>query len=322
MRFFHNVYDDLLERRLLPLAVLLILALVAVPLVLSKSMPGTAAVAASGPAPELDVPSAVPAVALSSPDTSGRLDHLKALNPFEQRHKPKLKSPVTVAAAAAVAATPARPSGSASPIAAAGSSVGTPSSTPPSTAPSASAPSASAPGGPSGSPAPAPHVPGRRYLVAGLQVRFGPIGQTGPTQGLDRLAPLPRSGSPAVVYLGLLRDHKTAVFLVSSDVKAEGDGRCLPSPRDCQTVRLRAGDTEFFDQTNSHGGVTSYQLDVVRVASNRMATASAARRANARVSRRGQKLTRESRTFRARAAAARSLRYDERTGVLVARRPR
>jgi hypothetical protein len=37
------------------------------------------------------------------------------------------------------------------------------------------------------------------------------------------------------------------VFLVSSDAKATGDGKCRPSKRDCQTIELQPGDTEYFD---------------------------------------------------------------------------
>jgi hypothetical protein len=311
MRFFRNVYQDLVERRLLPLAVLLALALVAVPLTLAKSMPSTEATAATGAAPELDIPSAVPAVSLTSPDKAGRLNHLKALNPFEQRHKPHFKAPKTVAATTSTATAPPS-SAASSPVASAGASVGSPSPAPSTPAPS------------SGSSAPAPSrpaTPHRRYVVASLQVRFGPIGSTGGRRNLDRLSPLPGGGSPAVIYLGLLGDRKTAVFLVSSDVRAEGDGRCMPSPRNCQTLRMRAGDTEFFDQSTSHG-VNQFQLDVVTVPHRQVSSARAAQKMKARVSRRGQRIERHSRAFRARAAVSHVLRYDKRAGVLVARHRR
>jgi hypothetical protein len=136
--------------------------------------------------------------------------------------------------------------------------------------------------------------------VSVLQVRFGHLGHTGPRRGIDRLAPLPNSDSAAIIYLGMLRDHKTASFLVSSDVRAEGDGHCSPSPNNCQKVYLRAGQTEFFDQTNSRGQLTQYQLDVVGVGKRAVASARAARRMSARVSRRGQRLERHSAAFRPR----------------------
>ncbi len=296
MKFFRNVYEDLVERKLLPLAVLLILALVAVPLTLSKSMPIPPAVAASSAAPALDVPSAVPAVSLSSPDSSSRLDHLGALNPFEQRHKQRVQ-PLKPASAptTTAAAQPAQPSSPAA--SSSGASIGAAASSPSASSPSSSGPVSS----PSPSAGPSPHSsrPPARHTVSSLQVRFGPLGHTGGRHGIDRLAPLPDSESAAIIYLGMLRDHKTASFLVSSDAHAEGDGRCLPSPSNCQKVYLRAGQTEFFDQTNSHGGVTQYQLDVIGVAKRAVASARTARRMSARVSRRGQRLERHSAAFRA-----------------------
>lgn len=301
MTFFQNVYQELVERRLLPLAVLLVLALVAVPLTLSKSMPNTPPTAASGATPELDIPSAVPAVSLTSPDRGGRLDHLKALNPFEQRHKPHVKVLKTVSTPSATAAPAAGQHSASAPsstvASSSGASIGSASASAPASLAGPSAPLSSPF---SGAHAPVKHLPRPRYLAASLQVRFGAIGHTGNRRGLDRLSPLPRRGTPVVIYLGLLRDRNTAVFLLSSDVHAEGDGHCSPSPSNCEKVYLRAGQTEFFDQTNSRGEVMQYQLDVIGVAKRAVASASAARRVSARVSRRGQRLERHSVAFRAR----------------------
>ena len=36
-------------------------------------------------------------------------------------------------------------------------------------------------------------------------------------------------------------------YPVAGEVTAEGDGKCLPTPEDCQTLKLRVGETEFFD---------------------------------------------------------------------------
>ncbi len=50
-----------------------------------------------------------------------------------------------------------------------------------------------------------------------------------------------------LIYLGVLDDKKTAVFLLDSGVVAQGDGDCQPSRTTCETIRIREGETEFFD---------------------------------------------------------------------------
>ena len=61
----------------------------------------------------------------------------------------------------------------------------------------------------------------------------------------------------------MLKDGKTAVFLLSSDATATGDGHCRPSAKSCQTIEVKEGDTEFFDLT-VNGEAVQYQLDVVQ----------------------------------------------------------
>jgi hypothetical protein len=69
-----------------------------------------------------------------------------------------------------------------------------------------------------------------------------------------------------LIYMGVLKDGKTAVFLVDHDVAPVGDGECHPSPEQCETIRLRAGETEFFDVTDETGAVTEqYQLDLIKI---------------------------------------------------------
>ena len=79
-----------------------------------------------------------------------------------------------------------------------------------------------------------------------------------------RLSPLPNAENPFFVYTGVLKDGETAVFLLSSDVVASGDGHCKPSAASCQTIEVKEGDTEYFDLVVA-GQPVQYQLDVVRV---------------------------------------------------------
>jgi hypothetical protein len=121
-------------------------------------------------------------------------------------------------------------------------------------------------GGSGGSDKPAPKPAGDPLDVYHLSLRFGRAESAHLTTYHDvaRLSPLPTADNPFFVYTGVLKDGKTAVFLLSSDATATGDGHCSPSPKSCQTIEVKQGDTEFFDLTVNDEPV-QYQLDVVRV---------------------------------------------------------
>jgi len=126
----------------------------------------------------------------------------------------------------------------------------------------------------------APVAPAKTVEVASLRVRFGLTTEEKlPTRNLKRLTSLPDADAPVVIYLGLKRDNRTAIFLVDAGAKTQGDGTCEPSPENCQTLHLKAGETAFFDVVDALGAVTAqYQLDFVKVA-KKLTTAGAAKRA-------------------------------------------
>jgi hypothetical protein len=125
-----------------------------------------------------------------------------------------------------------------------------------------------------------------------VSLRFGKA--TGKRRHIDdvaRLTPLPSIEDPFFVFLGVLDDHKTAVFLVDASATPTGDGRCKPSRAECATIHMKAGDTEFFDMVDAHGSPVQYQLDLVEVSRRGETTAKAAA-AYARHSLAGQELVR------------------------------
>jgi len=336
MRALRNIYEDLVDRRLWPVAIVLVLALIAIPVVLAKP--------ASSPAPAASLPAVPPPAAgdmtpfvgqpvvqlSSAPQKSRRLDHLRALNPFVQRHVPVLPSLTGLTGANAASALgpsklassvvsggPALSSLGAGPrSSSAGSSAASvPSSVtgagPTSSGPSGSSPSASPPS-PS-TPAPAPHH-ARTFVVSSVDVRFGAAGATARRQTLHRLDLLPSRSHPVVVFLGLLKDAKTAEFLISSRAHVEGDGRCVPSSRDCRTVLLKAGDTEFFDVVADDGSDQQFQLDLLAVRRRVTTSATAARSASVD----GARILRQSAKQE---PALRAVRNDETTGTLQPQLP-
>ena len=123
-----------------------------------------------------------------------------------------------------------------------------------------------------------------------------------------------------LIYLGVLKDQKTAVFIVDSGVVAQGDGTCRPSRTVCETIRLKEGETEFLDvPAESTAGTPAapdatptaqYQLDVVKIRKTTTTSAKKASKSLARVSKSGRKI------LRARILGDGPLhyRYDPKTG--------
>ena len=69
-----------------------------------------------------------------------------------------------------------------------------------------------------------------------------------------------------LIYIGVRKDGKTAEFLLDAGVSAVGDGECFPNTDACETLRLRAGETEFLDVTDETGAVTQqFQLDLLTI---------------------------------------------------------
>ena len=78
-----------------------------------------------------------------------------------------------------------------------------------------------------------------------VKVRFGTTDGEPAQSTIERLAPLPDEDKPVLVYRGVEDDAKVAIFELTGKVDAQGDGECLPTPEDCQYLKLRAGETEF-----------------------------------------------------------------------------
>jgi hypothetical protein len=248
-----NVWRQLVQRRLWPVAIALVAGLAAVPLMLAKDpepAPAPPAPAADKNDGEL---ATQPIVSLASADqpTKRRKVLGSAKNPFRV-DPPKTDAPSTSGGGS-----------SADPAPAGGQ---------PDTAPSGPGADSVPSGGAPVDPAPVdpvtpvePAAPAKRYAPEELTVRFGSADAV-ERRSVTKLDPLPSAELPVLIYMGVLADGKTAEFLLDAGVKAIGDGECAPSPDACETIRLRVGETEFFDVVDESGAVTEqYQLDLLKI---------------------------------------------------------
>jgi hypothetical protein len=285
----------LVQRKLWPVAILLIAAAVAVPMLLTEEPPAPATDAVVAvKSDQKAVLATEPIVALAQDgDRSGRRRVLGSpKDPFKPQVTP---TPVPKPKAVQPVAEQAPAKGDAPTVG------GSP-----------------APAGGTPVPPTLPAKPKKTYELNELTVRFGSSGDTQPPRkDVKRLQALPSSDEPVLIYLGLLDDEKTAVFLLDSGVLAQGDGTCMPTRTTCETIHIKVGETEFFDvvtegEDGAEGSEAQFQLDVLAIRKTTTTNAKKAKRSLARVSKSGRKIV------RARVAGDGPLRYrfDAKSGRL------
>lgn len=261
MTFFRDLIADLVTKKLWPVATVLLAAIVAIPTKLTKhenTGGGTVAADASGQRAAREVADAEPVVQLAS-DQPGHTDSVRGLaahDPFSP-HKAKSARTDQGGSGGSGQATPAT----------GGGSTGT--TTPQTTTPKKK-------------------TTVKRYDTYHVDVRFGELGAEKTSNDVPRLTALPNSTSPIVVFVGVLNDGVTAVFLVTSDAVPHGDGSCKPDKNSCTYVYMKAGDTETLDVAAGTAGLAQYELKVLRVHKASTASAQEALRTYARESRAGR----------------------------------
>ena len=287
-------FRQLVDRRLWPVAVLLLAALVAIPVLLAKGDSGSAAAPTAVAAVTGE---AQPIVALT--DQTQRQSRRRVLGSRKDPFRPAIKARPAKAAQA--------PADTGSTGAATGGPVelGNAGADPTGSTPSGGAPIVT------GGTTPITAEPKKTFETYSLTVRFGESsGESLAKRNVKRLKALPNADKPVLIYLGLLEDRKTAVFLVDSSAEAAGDGKCFPQRSNCQTLHMKAGQTSFFDVTDEAGNVTQYQLDLVRVRVSQTTDETEARHSRHAVARGGR------RALRSRVARVGRYRYDTASGTV------
>jgi hypothetical protein len=249
MKSVRNLLFDLVERRLWPVALLLVVAAVAVPVYLGRSSSDDAGRQTPLPGATAQTGAKASKAAVSLDESADESDGVGGVrNPFKQKHLPKVKkADTTTGAGATTPSSDSTPSGGSTP-----SAGGSPANTAPTT-PAAPTPAT-------------PATPKTDVDVSHVSLHLGPIGQLKTYKDLARLSALPSAGNPLFVFTGVLKDGKTAVLLPSSTVQIgeESDVACKPSNKSCQKLELEQDDTVFFKLAGDDTA-TEYQLDVISV---------------------------------------------------------
>ncbi len=295
MSLLRTFVTELRERRLLPVVVALLVGIVAVPIVLAKSVSPTPAPAPAPSGVPVSSNPGSPSVSLGS-NSSATPPHGLGRDPFTQQFSspatasPSAKSLASSLPASPVSGGPAAPaggsgasgggSGGAGPVGTTGPATPTGTTTPTTTTDPITLPKDPDKQTPAGLP------PTQAYRVT--------LAITNPGGGLDtigalqRLSVLPSQGHPLLIELGVLHGGRRVLFAVQPGAAVSGPGRCMPGPIDCQILSLAPAQTETLSSAN--GSVSHVLLAVTTLTAARYPSASAARRARRRASAIGRKL--------------------------------
>lgn len=251
-KFFGDVVYDLRNRRLLPVVILLVVAMVAVPALISRGSSGSSAplqptAGAGDVAPETE--NAV--VSYAPPGIRSYKKRLARMSPKDPFRQQFAQSAAKASQLDSTVVPPTAPGGGGSGSASPGGD---------STVNGGS-------GSPSGKKKKKKKSSKTSYSYS-VTVMAGEASSTlTPFKNVASLTPLPSQTSPAVIYYGLSSDNRTALFLVSNKVDTlSGPGACVPAPDDCALLALAAGQSEDLHYTQDGKTYRVVVSEIKRVA--------------------------------------------------------
>lgn len=294
-----SIARDLVAKRLWPVAVLLLVALVAVPIVIGSSdatVPPAPAASFEPPAAAGDTANAL---TIAAPAVIGHARPGAVHDPFFTPPKPEKSSSPEQTTATAPTTT-------------------VPSTSAPATTPTTTTSTTTTPAAPATTPI-APTTSGddttAQRTVYRTRARWG-ADDTADVRGLSRLQALGGASNPAVMYLGTTTGGRRAVFLLGPSALATGDGKCAESR--CRVFVMSPGDKSTVGVLSADGTWRKFTLVIDKIVPQVSATVAEARALRARVDADGRAVLREMIKDPKTAAAIGLFAYDRATGAVVA----
>lgn len=263
---------DLIERRLWPVIVVLLIAVIAVPLMLRKT--ASATVTPVPPAPPLAGATAPVQRSTARPSVHS-LEVSVPRDPFASG-MPKLSaqpasktasagtsSPTTTTSATSATTTaPSMVSPAPTTTSSSGSAT-TPATTPTPTTTTTSATTTTTTTSGSSFIPPVPEI--QSWTVYAVDIRVG-TGSFAPlSSDVARLTPLPSVAEPKAMFMGVMAGGDGAVFAFGAGVQHSGPGVCRPDRTRCAAIVLHVGQTEQLI-TQAAGGPRELNLSLVNIA--------------------------------------------------------
>lgn len=231
-----SIKSDLMSRRMLPLLVCVAVALVgAAAYALSASSSGGAS---PSRVPSVSPPPAVSTLSIGVASVNAHAAVAETPGGKQYQSQGSTRNPF-----APLTPPPASKSGTTGPSGASSGSTSTGSS------PSGSGTSGSSTGSNPGAstPPPTPPLPKAKPIHVGLtstqsySIALSLTTAAGGLNAIDslkRLSVLPSEQQPLLVYLGVLKGGRDALFVVQPGTVVSGPGVCLPGPTDCEILSL------------------------------------------------------------------------------------
>jgi hypothetical protein len=250
--FISDTYHDLKDRHLLPLVALLVVAIVAVPILLSGSSKGSATEESLG-GEGLAAITAGGGGVIVAPATPGlqdykrRLSDLQATDPFKQHFT---AAPEKTAAEASPSGSGGETEVTATEVTSTEITGGSPDS-----------------GNENAATVVRTETKFASYEIDAriVTVAASPEGESTAVvrRNLPELTMLPGRQTPAIVFMGVSADAKKAMMLVSSDVQSVfGDALCVIGSETCQLLAMEPGLPETF----VYGGQgRTYRIEVLKI---------------------------------------------------------
>jgi hypothetical protein len=283
MSVLTSMIKELRDRKLWPIAVLLIVALVAVPVLLSKSAPTNLIT----PEPNAGLPyssgTALPAISVKTTPGNSKLPG-KGRNPFTPYHIGQSTTATVATAPSSTTSTGTSTTGSTSGSTGTGSTSGGSSTTSTPTTPTSTTPAPTTPP----KPAPTGLSATQSYQVS-LAVTSA-SGDLNTIDPLERLSVLPNVKQPLLTELGVLQGGKQVVFVVEPGAVVGGPGTCTPGPIDCEILTLSPGQTEGLSQQTPTGSTPVDLFAVNSITAADHPSAAAANQARRTASEAGRQL--------------------------------
>ncbi|MEA2138442.1 MAG: hypothetical protein QOG56_1592 [Solirubrobacteraceae bacterium] len=297
MNAVRRLFDDLVEKKLWPAALLLVITAIAVPLVIGGGGDG----GAPPPDPTAALPPAAAAPAavelVGPPAVRERAGAVR--DPFRRA---KVKAKADTSPAAAEARSKSAGSEGATSTAkkkSAGSATGTPETA--TTTPQATTPAID------------PPIVAVSHSIYQTVVRFTRPGGVR-ERPLARLAVLGNPAGPALQYVGVSSSRKHAIFMLGPNATAAGDSACMVDP--CRAIMLRRGEKLGVAVVGKDSVVRHYEVEVIGLRRLHMPSAAGAQAWRARVDPAGVAVLQTLAQDVASAAVLQRLRYATSTGTV------
>jgi hypothetical protein len=307
MNILKGIVTDLRQRRLWPIALGLVVALVAVPVLLHKK-------ASSTPVAQLPATGAPTSLSTGGPavtvEATPNQTHLKGKgrDPFTPQNSTAKPSTGSAPSTASTSSTGSTGSAGSAAGSALGGSTGSAGSSGSTGSTGSTGTGGSAGGGgstvtplpPTTSPEPTPLPTGPSHPApAGLQadetyrVTLAITNAKGGLNRIDpveRLAVLPSNSDPLLVELGVLKGGNRVLFAVQPGTVVHGPGKCTPGAIDCEVLSLGANQVESVSVQTPTGESPVTQFAVTAIGTDKHGSRSAADKARRQASEAGHRL--------------------------------